>query len=77
MLMMFFNMYPTESRHVDWTDISDLIYVLKSKAPMVTVTKTNLSLVKQEFKRKGLVGLKSNAKCFSEATLHRCSKEQV
>ena len=52
--MMFFNMYPTESRHVDWTDISDLIYVLKSKAPMVTVTKTNLSLVKQKFKRKRL-----------------------
>ena len=47
--MIFFNMYPTESRHVDY-----YISMIQRYFCVEIVTKTNLSLVEQEFKRRPL-----------------------
>ena len=51
MLMMFFSLYDTESKHEDQTDMPDLLYMPRSQGSMVTATKKIFSLVKEVFKK--------------------------
>ena len=47
--MILINLYNTESRHEDKTDMPNLLYMSRSKASMATATKENIFLVKEAF----------------------------